>query len=275
MERRNENISGHYTVGDLGTRILEALKAAGRDPENLAVDDLAPVDEFHIRGRVSTEELAAWAELGRDQAVLDVGCGLGGTGRYLASTVGCHVTGVDLTEEYCRVGEMLSERVDLADRTSFRQGSALDLPFDSARFDVVWTEHVQMNIEDKASFYGELHRVLKPGGQLAFHDIFAGDRSDLQFPVPWAGDASISHLVPPESVHTTLTDLGFSVVRWEEKTEESAAFFRTVLERVRAQGWMPVGLHLLMGEDAETKFANVLGNLEKGRLRVVQAVWRG
>ena len=45
-----------------------------------------------------------------------------------------------------------------------------------------------------------------------------------------------------------------------------------MLERVRTEGWMPLGLHLLMGDDAALKFANVLSNLEKDRLRIVQAV---
>ena len=76
------------------------------------------------------------------------------------------------------------------------RGGAGALPFADGHFDVVWTEHVQMNIADKAGFYRELHRVLKPGGQLAFHDILAGPaEGSLHFPVPWAAEASISHLI--------------------------------------------------------------------------------
>jgi ubiquinone/menaquinone biosynthesis C-methylase UbiE len=272
MTTPDGKISEHYTIADLGDRILAALAAAGKDLEALTVDDLAPIDEFHIRGRTATEELARWAEVQPDHQLLDVGCGLGGTSRYLAATLGCKVVGVDLTEEYCRVAEMLSARVGLEDRTVFRQGSALALPFADGHFDVVWTEHVQMNIADKAGFYRELCRVLKPGGQFAFHDILAGDRGGLHFPVPWAADASISHLFTVKDLQSLMMDLGFAQVRWEDKTDASVAFFKGVLERVRTEGWMPVGLHLLMGDDAATKFANVLRNLEEGRVRVVQAV---
>jgi len=274
MTTPREKISQHYTVTDLGNQILAALKSAGKDPERLAVDDLAPVDEFHIRGRMATEELARWADVRKGDVLLDVGCGLGGTGRYLATTAGCDVVGIDLTEEYCRVAEMLSARVGLAARTTFRQGSALALPFRDAHFDVVWTEHVQMNIDDKKGFYGELNRVLKPGGKLAFHDIFAGSREGLQFPVPWAANASINHLVAPDEVRRLLTELGLEEVRWEDKTDASYASFEALLERVRTEGWMPVGLHLLMGSDAETKFKNMLGNLEEDHVRVVQAVMK-
>lgn len=267
-----ERTEGHYSVSDLGERVLAALTAAGKDVDALDVDDLAPVDAFHIRGRPATEELASWAALGVDDVVLDVGSGLGGTSRYLASTSGCRVVGVDLTEAYCRVAEMLSARVGLAERTAYHHGSAVDLPFDDASFDVGWTEHVQMNVADKGAFYGELRRVLRPGGRLAFHDIFAGAGEELRFPVPWASDASISHLAPVEDVADLLASLGFRTLRWEDKTADSLAFFGARMEAIASDGWQPLGLHLLMGDEASRKFENVRWNLEAGRLRVAQAV---
>lgn len=272
MSEKDKNVSEHYTQGDLTQRILAALEEAGKNLDSLVVDDLAPVDQFHIRGRAATEELAKLAELEPGQSLLDVGCGLGGTSRYLANTFGCNVVGVDLTGEYCRVAEELSARVGLAGRTTFRQGSALELPFPDGQFDVVWTEHVQMNISDKAGFYRELHRVLKPHGRLAFHDIFAGANEGIHFPVPWASDASISHLISVAELKALLTDLGLSALCWEDMSAASIAFFKTAQKRVRTKGWLPVGLHLLMGDDASIKFGNVLRNLEEGRIQVIQAV---
>lgn len=131
-----------------------------------------------------------------------------------------------------------------------------------------------MNIENKAGFYREQCRVLKAGGRLVFHDIFAGIKGGLHFPVPWAADSSINHLIAVKDLQALLVDLGFELIRWEDKTEASVMFFQAVLERVQTEGWMPVGLHLLMGDNAETKFANVLRNLEEGRARVVQAVMK-
>ncbi len=268
----SSSVSRHYTVGDLENRILGALEAAGIDLDQLTVDDLAPVDQFHIRGRRATEELTRWAQIEPTHRLLDVGSGLGGTGRYLAANVGCEVVGVDVTAEYCRVAEMLSARVGLSERTSFRHGSALELPFPDAHFDIVWTEHVQMNIADKTGFYGELTRVLKPGGRLAFHDVFDGSVEGLHLPVPWASEASISHLVDLATARAVLSDIGLAEIQLEDKTEASRTFFRSALERLRTHGWNPLGLHLLMGDDAATKFANLLRNLEEDRVRVVQAV---
>lgn len=265
-------VDGHYTINELGRRILAALEAVGKDVDSLTVDDLAPIDEFHIRGRTSTEELAQLAEIRPNELVLDAGCGIGGTSRYLATSVGCRVVGVDLTEEYCRVAEMLSERVGLADHTTFRQGSVLDLPFPDGEFDVVWTEHVQMNIADKVGFYGELGRVLKLGGRFAFHDVFAGENPDLRYPVPWAAEPSISHLAGVDELKAILSELGFVEAHWEDKTGESAAFFEKLLVRVRSVGLPPVGIHLLMGDDAEAKLENSHLNFADDCVRVIQAV---
>lgn len=272
VKESDQIISDHYTVNDLGSQILDALAASGKDIDALTVDDLSPVDAFHIRGRAATEEISQLLGAQPSEKMLDVGCGLGGTSRFIASTLGCDVTGLDLTDDYCRVATMLSEKVGLSERTRFVQGSALALPFDDQSFDIVLTEHVQMNIEDKAGFYNEIARVLKPSGRFAFHDIFAGKNDNLQFPLPWASDQSSSHLASIPDLEQVLTGLGFERLHWEDKTDASKAFFGVVFERVQREGRMPLGLHLLMGENADTKFANLQANLEENRVRVVLAV---
>ena len=266
-------VSSHYAVGDLAERILAALAAAGTDLDALSVEVLAPLDALHIRGREATEDLSRLARIDSGADLLDAGCGIGGTSRYLAASTGANVTGVDLTEEYIRVAKMLSERVGLSDRTDFRQGSVLDLPFDEGSFDVVWTEHVQMNISDKAGFYGELYRVLRPGGKLAFHDIFTGPEGELHFPVPWAADSSISHLIPIEELRGVLVDVGFSQRHWEDKTGASTEFFVSRREAAKREGTPGLGPHVVM-DDPGPKLANVLRNLQEGRICVVQAVMK-
>ena len=274
MKNTRAAVSDHYTLPDLAQRFLDALEAAGKDLEQLSVDDLAPVDGFHIRGRAATEELASLVRVGPDDRVLDVGSGVGGTSRYLASRHGCRTEGIDLTEEYCRIAAMLSARVGLADRTRFRQGDALELPFDDASFDVVWTEHVQMNVADKRAFYTELTRVLRPGGQLAFHDIFAGPDGPPPYPVPWASDASISHLHPATELRALLEGVGLEVLQWKDVTAPAIDFFHTTFDRIAKEGQPPLGLHVILGEGAGPKLRNVLAGLESDALRVTMAVLR-
>jgi SAM-dependent methyltransferase len=263
------DVAVHYGRGGLGEAILEALRAAGKDPDALTRGDLAPVDQFHTGGRDATLELARRAGIARDATVLDVGGGLGGAARLLAAELGCRVTVLDLTEEYCRVGADLTRRTGLAARVGFRHGDALAMPFAAAAFDVVWAQHSSMNVADKAALYGECRRVLRPGGTLALHEITAGTGTPVHFPVPWARDPAISHLVPAAALRALLGDLGFRERVWEDQSAQALAWFR---QRLAAAPAGPLGLHLLLGRDFATMFGNLARNLDEGRVRVVMGV---
>jgi len=267
-----ESVERHYGRGHILDSILRALRQAGKDLDRLAPADLAPVDEFHIRGREATIELAARASLRRGLRVLDVGCGLGGSARYLAAQHGCEVVGIDLTREYVDTASALAAMVGLERMVEFRQASALELPFEGDSFDVVWTEHVQMNIADKQAFYAEIGRVLVPRGRLLFHDIFRGEGGPLWFPVPWSEDGSISFLAAPDAVRDLLAGLGFSLHEWEDKSQQSLDWFAAASDRLPSAGPPPLGLHLLMGDNAKTKFQNNIRNLRERRFVVFQAV---
>jgi MPBQ/MSBQ methyltransferase len=265
-------VERHYTRGQLERSILEALERAGKDLERLSLDDLAPIDEFHIRGREATRELAEEIGLDAEKLVLDIGCGLGGPSRRLASEYGCRVIGLDLTEEYCRVAEALSTRLRLQALVSYRTGNALALPFDDTSFDVVWTQHTSMNIGDKARLYGEMYRVLKPGGQLAIYDILAGPGGEVHFPVPWAREPSISFLVSPDELRGLLRETGFTITSWQDTTQAGRAWFEAMAERIRTEGRPTLGYHILLGDDLVVMAQNQVRNLNEARIVLVQIV---
>lgn len=274
LQRDSRAIESHWfddPPGALLERIDDALRAAGHDPARVSVDDLSAIDEFHIRGREATEELLALAGISASDSVLDVGAGIGGPSRFLASRVGCKVTGIDLTREYCDVATELSERVGLGDRLTYRQGNALDLPFDDESFDVVWTQHISMNIRDKDRFFGEMLRVLRPGGRLALYDPIAGDGRDLTFPVPWSRDGRFSFLIDSDETRAALEGAGFEVVEWRDRSQRSLDWFQ------KQQGSgppSPLNLGLLMGGEWPTMAANMVANLASGKLAVIQVVAR-
>jgi SAM-dependent methyltransferase len=147
------NVAEHYANGSLEQAILGALSVAGKDVSRLAYTDLVPVDEFHIGGGEATIDLAQQLPFGPGFHLLDVGCGLGGASRYFAQERGCKVMGIDLTEDYVRVAGLLTARVGLGDRVSYRQGSALTLPFAPESFEGAYMLHVGMNIRDKAALF--------------------------------------------------------------------------------------------------------------------------
>jgi ubiquinone/menaquinone biosynthesis C-methylase UbiE len=209
MLKVDELVDKQYGIGEILEKIETGLKLAGKDINSLTVDDLAPIDEFHTRGRKATQEVAELVNLKASDFVLDVGCGLGGTARHLAEQYKCNVIGIDLTQEYISAGTKLSELVNLGDRVELRYGSALDIPYEDERFDIVWTQHVQMNIADKNRFYSEIVRVLKPGGRFLFHDIFRGSGESPFYPAPWAEDESMSALVTETEAQKFRSRLNF------------------------------------------------------------------
>lgn len=145
-----DKVASHYGVGgDLADAIAAKLREAGKDLAALTTADLGTIDEFHIRGRKATLELAGGLNLTDSSHVLDLGSGLGGPARTLAETYGCRVTGIDLTPTFCEAATALSGWVGLGDKVSFRQGDATDLPFGKASFDAAMTIHVAMNIAAK------------------------------------------------------------------------------------------------------------------------------
>jgi SAM-dependent methyltransferase len=268
------SLQQHYSQDGLLERILGALQACGKDPAALTQDALAPVDEFHTRGRHATRELAELAGFRADESVLDVGSGLGGPARFLAANYGCQVTGVDLMAEFCAVANELSQRCGLAGRTRFQPGNALGLPFPDASFDAAWTIQVQMNISDKERFYGEIARVLRPGGRFVFQDICAGNGAPLDFPVAWASEAAHSHLVPPDAMRKLVAGTGLQERNWRDVTAGTIAWRRAQLAKgAGTAAASPLGMHLVMGAQFAQKQANALRATEDGRLAFVQGLF--
>lgn len=170
-----DKVARHYGGdGDLAEVIADGLRKAGKDMARLTTKDLASVDEFHIRGRKATDELAQSLNVTAASHVLDIGSGLGGPARTLAETYGCHVTGIDLKQPFCDAAAVLSRWVGLGDRVDFRHGDATRLPFGEAMFDAAITIHVAMNIAAKDQMYAEARRVLKPGARFAIYDVLQG-----------------------------------------------------------------------------------------------------
>lgn len=268
-------VAGHYGIDDLGAKILDALRRSGLDLSALTPADLAPIDEFHMGGRAATADVVRLMALAAAAHVLDVGSGLGGVTRYLAAECGCRATGIDLTPEFVRVAEMLTERTGLSGRVDFRVGSALDLPWPAASFDAAVTFHAAMNIADRPRLYGEVARVLRPGGTFASYDVMKGPGEGMLFPVPWAETAETSFLVTPAEMRTLLATAGFEIVHEEDRREVGIAHQRARVAQVAATGGPPpLGLHILLGGTAALKSRNMQAMLEAEQLTLALVIAR-
>ena len=265
--------SNPHTHGELIDAIREGVEKIGKSIEEVDINDLAPVDEFHVGGRIATEAFLDQLGITDDHHVLDVGCGLGGGSRFASRRYGCRVTGVDLTPEYVEAGNEICEWVGLNTHIQLKVEDATSLPHTDDAFDRAYMMHVGMNIADKESLALELHRVIRPGGKVGIYDVMQISAGALVFPVPWATEAGGSLVSSPATYQSALESAGFNIVAERNRREFALEFFDQLQGKVDAAGGPPpLGLHILMGETAPVKVRNMIENISRNLIAPVEII---
>ncbi|RWD62821.1 MAG: class I SAM-dependent methyltransferase [Mesorhizobium sp.] len=264
-----DRVRDHYRATGLAERLKMALAVLGPDGQRLKPEQLATLDQFHTRGLAATAELAKLAGITAGMSVLDVGSGVGGPARFFAATYDCEVTGIDLSEAFVEAAQYLTARTGQGGTVSFKAGSALALPFDDGGFDVVLLQHVAMNIADRPLLYGEIRRMLKPGGKFATFDVVLNG-GDPHYPVPWAKTPAESFLLSAAATCEAIEAAGFRTLVHQDDTAEAKTWFAAL----RASGPPPsLNLGVVMGPGFADFAANLGRNLMEGRLGVMSAVF--
>lgn len=265
----------NFTHGNLIEAIRSGIDQLGKTTETVSFEDFAPIDEYHIGGRAESQVFVARLGFEPDHKVLDIGCGLGGTARLVAETIGCQVSGIDLTPEFVEAGQSITEWLGLSDRVDIRQGNAMEMPFDDGVFDGAMMMHVGMNIDDKGALFGEIARVLRPGGVFGLYDIMRLGDGDLSFPVPWARTAETSSLSTPVEYRAALKDAGFEIAVVRDRQRYAIEFFEAMAEREAAdQAPESLGPDIHLGENAAVKIANLVENLTANRVGPIEMIAR-
>lgn len=266
-------VASHYTHGSLLDAIRDGIAKSGKAIASIDIDDLGPVDEFHIGGRLATESFLGQLDIDAGHHVLDVGCGLGGGSRFAARRYSCRVTGVDLTKEYVETGNELCTWVGLNDQVKLQVEDATALSHPDKAFDRAYMMHVGMNIADKQSLASELHRVVLPGGRVGIYDVMTVGDGDLTFPVPWAAESAGSSVASPGAYKAALEAAGFRIVAERNRRDFALEFFAQLQAKAaKASGPPPLGLHILMGDTAPVKFNNMIANISRNLIAPVEIV---
>lgn len=271
----DHDITGHYRRPDLLARLNAALVDDGADPASPTMEALAPYDQFHGRGLDATIEVANAVRIAPADHLLDIGSGIGGPARYFARRFGCTVTGIDLTPEFGEVARHLTRLLGLEASVKFSTGDALAMPFAEATFDGAYSMNVSMNVADKARFYREIRRVLKPGAWLVLSEIAKGEGAELDYPTPWASSAAESFLSTPDETQRGLLEAGFEILRSRSTAEEARAFgahSRALVERGEKPPHRAV--MLIHGPIAAQAAANTARGFAEGRIVPIEIVSR-
>ena len=267
-----EAINNQYGQKDLSEKILATLQKEGINTAKSVNEALAPIDELHLRGSAATFELAQKVGLNEKMKVLDVGCGIGGPARKLASKFGCHVTGLDLSKEYCRAAEIINDHIGLRNEIKIQQGNALEMPFNDEVFDVAFIQHVLMNIENKNRLFSQISRVLSPKGRLVINTICTDTKTPVLYPVIWANSPDISFLLSAKDLHELIINSGFKQRSWNDDTKKVLEGIERARTAPRSDNPRPIspGLFVL---DISTKWRNIVRNLKEGRITVIQGIF--
>lgn len=272
----NSGLEHHYASEGIRTRIVEALSAAGLGSGPIEWTQLVQLDQFHSRGLEATRELAQRLGAEPGDKVLDLGSGFGGPARFLAATVGCHVTGIDLMQEYVDIATELTERAGLATRVAFVQGDASKLTFADETFDRAWTIHVSMNIRDKQGFYEGVYRVLRSDGVFALYDVVKGDNEPALYPAPWSPVPELSFLATTSETSNLLQAAGFEQIVVEDDTDQALEGMRRIVNAPAPSPDAPktVSLPQVLGPRVRPMLTNMVLNFEQNRTKVIRAVAR-
>ena len=131
-----------------------------------------------------------------------------------------------------------------------------------------------MNINDKAKFYSEIERVLTNKGTLIYYDIFMKDNEDVNYPVPWANDASVSFLATITNMDNLLKDLKFTKIQTTDQTNNSIKFLKAISEKFEENGTPRLSLNVLMGASTKEKLGNILKGLEENKIVLQSGIYK-
>ena len=152
----------HNELTALGIGVDEALTPA----------QLFPFDQYHYHGTDAVHAAAHLLGLGPTSHVLDVGAGLGGPARYLASAIGCHVTALELQNNLHALATRLTARCGLGQRVTHVWGDALTAALPEATFDAVVSWLTLLHIPERPRLLAQLARMLRRGGQCYIEDLY-------------------------------------------------------------------------------------------------------
>jgi sarcosine/dimethylglycine N-methyltransferase len=274
-------MSGNSTIADMPLytnldRVARGLAALGiRANDPIPPEKLFTLDQWHYHGVDAVRDAIKPLGLGPHSRVLDVGSGIGGPARYMAHTVGCHVTALELQPDINAIAVDLTQRSGLADRVTHVCGDALTLALPDATFDAATSWLAVLHVPDRPRLCARLARTLRSGGGCYIEDLCmrtafsADDRRDLREIVFGISVTSI------EDYAGDLSAAGFIDVAATDLTSDWSPYAADRLHRWRENHEAYARVHGEGAYAAQEKFYSVIARLYRsGSLAGVRLVAR-
>jgi cyclopropane fatty-acyl-phospholipid synthase-like methyltransferase len=156
--------------------------------------------------------------------VLDAGCGVGGSSIFMASTIGCKVTGITLSERQVQQATANAKRKGTNSLADFKVMDYCNTTFPDKSFDAVWGCESICYADEKEKFIKEAYRLLKPGGRLVIADGFVTKFENNDTPVirQWLDGWQVNYLESPDRFSKFMEQTGFTNIGYRNISKEAS-----------------------------------------------------
>ena len=242
-DRESDDIKSMGLYHHVARASNEVRELGRNDDDPLRADELTAFDQLHYHGTEAVDEAVRATGINQRSAVLEVGSGIGGPARHLASTTGAAVTALELQHDHHRIAVDLTARCGLADRVTHVCGDVLTHRFGDERFDAIVSWLALYHIPQRGLLLERFRSLLPKGGFVYVEDLCERDRFDDREREALSSELYANHLPDLSQYGREFVEAGFDVIRCDDMTDNWTTFTSSRLEAYIEQSERHLRVH--------------------------------